>query len=162
MTDVTQYEPIIKQAIRKKRVEPDQREDMAQECYVALLERKDELNPDLVGKICRTRIQTIQAAQNQLKVKKQKRIRLVSADDPAISRILSQIKEENKGPISESELYKSINELEDDEHFAIIMLIFVEGLTQAKAAKLLGISPRTLRYKQKRAIMCLKMKFEVE
>ncbi len=161
MTDVTQYEPIIKQAIRKKRVEPDQREDMAQECYVALLERKDELNPELVGKICRTRIQTIQAAQKQLKVKKQKRIRLVSADDPAISRILSKIEEDKKGPISESELYKAINDLEDD-YYAIIMLLFVEGLTQAKAAKLLGISPRTLRYKQKRAIMVLKSRFEVE
>jgi RNA polymerase sigma factor (sigma-70 family) len=161
MIDVTRYEPIVKQALKKKRVDPDQCEDMSQECYLALLERKVELSPEAAGKICRTRIQSILSSQRQLKVKKENRIRFVSADDPAISRILSKVAEEQQGPISESELYKAINELED-EYYAIIMLIFVEGLTQPKAAKLLGISRRTLQRKQKNGIMVLRSKFEVK
>ena len=84
MTDVTQYDSIIKATLSKKRVKKDQREDMSQECYVALLEREKELNPDLAGKICRTRIETILREQEQKRTKKEYRIKFVSADLPPL------------------------------------------------------------------------------
>lgn len=163
MTDVTQYESIIKAAIRKKRVKKDQREDMSQECYVALLEREDELenNPDLVGKICRTRIETLLRAQKQGQTKKENKIKFVSADLPSMSRILSKISLEQSGPISELELYRAVGSL-NPKYREAIETVFVGGYARKAAAEKLGISVRSLRWKLFRGIMELKSKFEVE
>lgn len=160
MTDVTQYDSIIKTALRKKRVRKDQREDMSQECYVALLEREDELNPELAGKICRTRIETVLRDQDQRQKKKENRVRFVSADLPSVSRLLSKIAEDQEGPISESELYEAIESLEDLTRL-IIKSVYITGLTQPVVAEKLGIPLRTLQRRVSRGIMDLRLKLEV-
>ena len=160
MTDVTQYESIIKTALSKKRVRRDQREDMSQECYVALLEREDELYPELAGKICRTRIETILREQEQKRTKKENKIRFVSADLPSVSRLLSKIAAEQEGPVSETELYKAVDSLEESLR-KVIQTVYVDGLTQPAAAEKLGIPLRTLQRRISRGIIELKLKFEV-
>ena len=160
MTDVTQYDSIIKTALRKKRVRKDQREDMSQECYVALLEREDGLDPEIAGRICRTRIETILREQEQKRTKKENKVRFVSADLPSVVRLLSKIAVEQEGPISESELYQAIDSL--DEIFRkVIRAVYIDGLTQAVAAEKLGIPLITLRRRVSRGIMELRRKFEV-
>lgn len=161
MTDVTQYDSIIKATLSKKRVKKDQREDMSQECYVALLEREKELNPELAGKICRTRIETILREQEQKRTKKEYRIKFVSADLPSLSRILSKITTEQEGQISESELYRAVDDL-DPQYRESILAVYVDGLTQKDAAKMLGITLWTLRWRINRGIMNLRLKFEVK
>lgn len=160
MTDVTQYDSIIKTAIRKKRVRKDQREDMSQECYVALLERERELDPELAGKICRSRIETVLREQDQRQKKKENRIRFVSADLPSVSRLLSKIAEEQEGPVSESELQEAIESLEGLTRL-IIKAVYISGLTQPVAAEKLGIPLRTLQRRINRGIIELRRKFEV-
>lgn len=161
MTDVTQYDSIIKAALRKKRVRKDQREDMSQECYVALLEREDELDTELAGKICRTRIKAILREQEQDRTKKEKKIRFVSADLPSVSRLLSKIVSEQEGPISESELYQAIDSL-DENYRKAILAVYIDGLTRVAAAEKLGIPLITLRRRINRGIMDLKLKFGVD
>jgi len=161
MTDITQYDSIIKAALSKKRVKNDQREDMSQECYVALLERENELNPELAGKICRTRIENIFREQEQKLTKKQNRIRFVSADLPSFSRVLSKITVESDGPVTEPELYRAVDDL-DPHYRESILAVYVDGLTQRDAAEKLGISLRTLQRRIDRGIMNLKLKFEVK
>lgn len=155
MTDVTQYDSIIKTALRKKRVRKDQREDMSQECYVALLERKGELDPELAGKICRTRIGTLLQEQRRSK------LRFVSADQGSLSRLLSKIVAEPNGPTSESELYQAIDSLNENLQ-GIIRAVYIDGLTQPIAAKKLGIPLRTLKRRLSRGIIQLRLKFEVK
>lgn len=159
MTDVTQYDSIIKAALSRKRVRKDQREDMSQECYVALLEREKELNPELAGKICRTRIKAILREQDPEWIKKENRIRFVSADPPSVSRLLSKVAVEQQGPISETELYEAIHSL-DESLREVILAVYVEGLTQTAAAEKLGIPRRTLQRKISRGIMKLKSRLE--
>jgi RNA polymerase sigma factor (sigma-70 family) len=161
MTDVTQYDSVIKTALRKKRVRKDQREDMSQECYVALLERKEELDPELAGKICRTRIETILREQEQKRTKKENKIRFVSADLPSVSRLLSKIAWEKEGPISESELYQAIDSL-DESLREVIQTVYIVGLTQPAAAEKLGIPLITLRRRISRGIMDLRLTLGVE
>lgn len=160
MADVTQYASIIKTAIRKKRVRKEQREDMSQECYVALLERESELDPELAGKICRSRIETVLREQDQRQKKKENRIRFVSADLPSVSRLLSKIADEQEGPVSESELQEAIESLEGLTRL-IIKAVYISGLTQPVAAEKLGIPLRTLQRKINRGIIELRRKFEV-
>jgi RNA polymerase sigma factor (sigma-70 family) len=161
MTDVTQYDSIIKTALSRKRVRKDQREDMSQECYVALLEREAELDPELAGKICRTRIETILREQEQKRTKKENKIRFVSADLPSVSRLLSKIATEQEGPISETELYQAVDSL-DENYRAAVREVYVNGLTQKDAAEKLGITIWSLRWKLSCGIMDLKLKLEVK
>lgn len=161
MTDITQYESTIKMALSKKRVKKDQREDMSQECYVALLEREDELTPEIAGKICRARIEAVLREQEQRDTKKEKRIRFVSADLPSFSRILSKISTDQDGQISESELYQAVDDL-DPGYRESILAVYVDGLTQKAAAERLGITLWTLRWRINRGIMNLRLKFEVK
>ena len=161
MTDVTQYDSIIKTALSRKRVRKDQREDMSQECYVALLEREAELDPELAGKICRTRIETILREQEQKRTKKENKIRFVSADLPSVSRLLSKIATEQEGPISETELYQAVDSL-DENYRAAVREVYVNGLTQKDAAEKLEITIWSLRWKLSCGIMDLKLKLEVK
>lgn len=160
MTDVTQYDSIIKTALRKKRVRKDQREDMSQECYVALLERESELTPELAGKICRTRIKAIIREQEQGRTKKENKVRFVSADLPSVSRLLSKIEADQDGQVSESELHEAIESLEGLTRL-IIKAVYISGFTQPVAAEKLGIPLRTLQRKISRGIMDLRLKLEV-
>jgi DNA-directed RNA polymerase specialized sigma24 family protein len=134
---------------------------MSQECYVALLEREKELDPELAGKICRTRIETILREQEQKRTKKENKIRFVSADLPSVSRLLSKIATEQEGPISETELYQAVDSL-DENYRAAVREVYVNGLTQKDAAEKLGITIWSLRWKLGCGIMDLKLKLEVK
>jgi RNA polymerase sigma factor (sigma-70 family) len=164
MSDITQYDPVIKQVLTKMKIKRDHREDMAQECYVALLENQDRLGGDdhltVASGICQSTIYRILSALGQYDTKKENRIRFISSDIPAVAHSLSKIGIEDTGPVSESELYAAIETLNPEDGEAI-KATFVNGLTQEKAAEKLNISRRTLCRRQNRGIIALRQKLEV-
>jgi RNA polymerase sigma factor (sigma-70 family) len=160
MIDVTQYESVIKTAIRQKRVRSNDREDLTQECYLALLERQEELeqDPGSAEKICRTRIDYLLGGQYQ--TKEEYRIRFVSADLPSVAHLLSKIESKNQGPINESELYEAIETL-DPEDRDVIKAVYIDGLSTTASAKKLEITFEAARWRKNRGIIALRQKFEV-
>ena len=72
MVDVTQYDSLIKQILVKLKIDRRQKEDMTQECYVALLENtaKLESDPNLAEEICHKRVSGIIREQKQEGVRK--------------------------------------------------------------------------------------------
>ena len=162
MVDVTQYDSLIKQILVKLKIDRRQKEDMTQECYVALLENTAELesDPNLAEEICHKRVSGIIREQKQEGVRKKDHVYFVSADDPSVAARLARIGIENSGPISESELYAAIETLNPEDR-EVIKLIFIDGLTQLAAADKLKITARAVRWRSKRGIMELRQKFEV-
>ena len=165
MIDVTKYEPVITKILSRLKAKIDQKEDLIQECYLALLERQHELGGvddlDKATTICRTRVKAIRSARNQHDVKKENRIKHVSADDPNIARQLAKIAAPDEGEISELELHKAIATLEIGIR-EVIQATFVKGLTRQKAAAELGITEEAVRWRKQKGIESLKRYFEVE
>ncbi len=159
--DVTQYQPVIEKTLSTMRVKHGQKQDMIQECYVALLEHKGELNNDLVASLCRTRARSLLIAQQQLKTPKEDRVRFVSADNPSIAKHLLKIGIVNEGETSESELYSAIESLPDEDR-QVIKERFIEGLTQRQTCDKLNLTVEAVKWRQKRGIAALKKYFEVE
>jgi RNA polymerase sigma factor (sigma-70 family) len=166
MADVTQYAPVIKIALTSRiglgkiRLNKTQKEDLTQDCYVALLENQDKLtgpdHEDIALEICQKQVRNILRPWTGYS----KPPELVSADDPSMARHLERIAAEIEGEVSESELYQAIDSLPGEEQ-SVIRSLFIEGLTQAKTAEKLGISVDAMRWRQKCGIMKLRQKFEV-
>ena len=163
--DVTKYEPVITKILSRLKAKRDQKEDLIQECYLALLERQSELGGsddlDKAATICRTRAKEVRRARNQHDVKKENRIKHVSADDPNIARQLAKIAARDEGEISELELHEAISALDVKEQ-TVINALFVDGLTRQKAAEKLGLTEDAVRWGKKKGIEALKKYFEVE
>jgi len=159
--DVLKYQPVIQKSLIQQKIRRSHREDMTQECYVALLENPDRLSgPDdetQAALICRSRIEEIL----KQRIKKQDRPKLLSADDPSVARQLDKITSINEGNISESELYAAITDLRDDDR-EVIKLRFIEGLTQQQTCGRLELTLEEMKWRQERGIKALKKYFEVE
>jgi RNA polymerase sigma factor (sigma-70 family) len=135
---------------------------MAQECYIALLEKLGESEDlALVATICSQRIIDIVRQEKQLTTSEENRTKLVSADIPNIARQLIKIKSPDEGPISESELHAAVATLGDEDR-PVIQATYVDGLTRKQTAELLNLTEDAVRWRQKRGIMALKKYFEVE
>jgi len=165
MIDVTKYEPVIDKVLARSKGGPDQKNDLKQDCYVALLERLDELGgeDDLARAeaICKKVRHDERRARTQKDVKKENRIKFVSADNPNIARQLAKIAIPDHGEISELELHEAIATLEPPIQ-AVIRAYFVEGLSVPKAAGKLGVTEEAIRWRKKKGIEALKKYFEVE
>jgi RNA polymerase sigma factor (sigma-70 family) len=166
MTDITKYESVIKLVLKSKigpvkiKLNRSQKEDLVQDCYVALLENQDKLmGPDdeeQAEEICRSKVRSVLGALGGDGVL----IKLVSADDPVVARHLEKVEKETGESTSESELYAAIESLNEEER-TVIRVIFIDGLTQKKAAEKLGITLEAVRWRKKCGIMSLKKYFEV-
>lgn len=158
MDDVTKYQPIIEKSLVKNKIKRNQREDLTQECYVALLENPYRLSgPDheeQAALICRSRIEGVM----KLRVD---RPQFVSADIPGIGKQLDKIVSREGGEISESELYAAIDSLQEDDR-QVIQLRFIDGLTQQQTCGKLNLTVETVKWRQKRGVAALKKYFEVE
>jgi RNA polymerase sigma-70 factor, ECF subfamily len=163
--DITRYDSLIKSVLKSRigpiKIDRSQKEDLTQECYVALLENQDKLTaPDHeqhAEKICRARIvETMQPTYAQ----KSKKAFLVSSDDPQIARQIEKIPIPEQGPISESQLYEAVKSLSEDDR-QVIQLRFIDGLTQQQTCGKLGLTVETVKWRQKRGIAALKKYFEV-
>ena len=164
MDNVTRYQPVIANVLANMKINRSEREDMAQECYVALLEsqeswadKADDLA--LIAAICRRRIVRILESRapslgNGMNAK------IVSADVPNIRHQLEKIPEIDSGEISESELHAAIGLLPEDDR-QVIRARFIEGLTQQQTCGKLNLTVGEFKWRQKRGIDALKRFFEV-
>jgi RNA polymerase sigma factor (sigma-70 family) len=166
MDDITKYDSLIKRTLGSKigpvklKLTRDQKKDLTQDCYLALLENQDRLEgPDheeQAEKICRSRIVEI----IQPRAREGKGIRLVSADDPAVAKQVRDLVAPDDGQISESELHAAIETL-DPEDREVIQQRFVWGLTQKQTCGKLNLTVEAVKWRQKRGIEMLKKYFEV-
>lgn len=153
--DITQYAPVIAEVLAKLRIPRSQREDMTQECYVALLEELTESDgSEEAATICSRRIWNIKDKQTRT-------VPTISADTPNVSHYIAKIGTTDEGSISESELNEAIDGL-SDEYQQVIQARFIEGLTRQQTCGKLGLSLQELKWRQERGIAALKKFFEVK
>ena len=161
--DVLKYQPVIEKVLAKRKIGRNQREDVVQECYLALLENPDRLSgPDdeaQAALICRSRIEEI--FKTRLRLSKEDRPKFVSADVPIIAKQLDKIAIQNDGEISESELYAAIESLPEEDR-QVIKERFIEGLTQTQTCDKLNLTVEAVKWRQKRGVAALKKFFEVD
>lgn len=136
------------------------REDLIQECYVALLEgdwvenTRDENS--YADYLCRTRLNRLQMSAH----KKKNGVVVDSLDDPRTYTKVSRIPETG-GLVTEHQLDEAVCDLPYDE-YQVIHGVFFEGQTEEKTAHDLSISRTTVQRRKQRGINKLKQHFEVE
>jgi RNA polymerase sigma factor (sigma-70 family) len=156
-TDVTIYDQIILTCLSSVKIQAQQRDDLKQECYVALLQRWEELkdgNFDLAKAICQTTIERSRKSETRLKKN------LDSLSVPQVmNKAMKKYIQEEEG-ITEEQLQEAIRLLPYEE-YKIVYSLYVEGKTQAQIGKEYGISQTSVHRKAKRGIIALKKHFEV-
>lgn len=156
--DVTKFKPVVDDLMRKFRISKDKRDDLSQECYVALLETKfpedvrDENN--YAATICRNRLIDIFRKQN-ITVTPQ------SLDDPRNYSKATKIEQPGGSGVTEHQLNEAVCDL-PYEDYQVVHSLYYEGNTEEKTATDLGLTRKTIRYRKQRGIEQLKEHFEVE
>ncbi len=170
--DITKYAPIIADILLKLKVPKSEREDMTQECYVALLEKQKHLEHGIevgdennyAATICKSRMRNVRRKENQSQeYKPHPEIHFDSLSDPRVYRKAAKIgmPKEDDPEATSSELDAAILTLPFDE-YRVVYELFVSGKTHAQVAKELGIDPKTVWNRSQRGIKMLKEYFEVE
>ena len=167
--DVLKYKSVIKQVLSGLKIPADQREDMSQECYVALLEKQSHIEKRIeakedykyVAQICRRKIMYLwRTGQHPQRTKENPGPRLVSLSLPKIMHQVEKIPQP-VAEVSDEELYGAIDSLPLDE-YRVIYNVFVDGKSQRETAGDFGISRRQVANLVERGIKNLKKYFEVE
>lgn len=174
--NVLAYKPVIDKVLAKLKVKSGQKEDMTQECYIALLERQKHLEHGIeIGRgeayatsICTSRIWDIWKKDNQSRTghKVRPHLRFDSLSDPRAHRRASKVAAITQENTPQED--KMLAYLDDAiltlpfEVYQVIHQIFILGKTQVQAAESLGISERTVRTRSHRGVSQLRKYFEVE
>ena len=166
--DLTEFEFVVKRVVAAFHVPQNTREDLKQECYLALLEKKkhwegltlQEATPRAVM-ICRSAITDVLKKQNQRRTsyKEKPNIRFSSMSDPKILRKAMEVVHIKK-EVTDEELYWAILCLPEDER-KIIYHLAIEEKSQEQVAEETGVSRDTVRTLMKNGIANLKKHFEV-
>ena len=160
--DVTKYEPVITATLANMKIPKSQRDDMAQECYVALLEKQKHLGGEddlaCAATICRSRIRNVwEKAKNQVKTDSMSLPRVyhkaekVAAVEPNLDEL----------DVTTAELNDAVKTL-DPEEAEVIKKLFVEGKTLKQAREELGVRKSTMLERRSRALAKLRTYFEVK
>ncbi len=172
--DIIKYAPVISGVLTKMKVKKEDREDLTQECYLALLEKHKHLirgielgtENSFATSICRSRITDVwrRDHQNRGQYKTKVGVRFDSLSDPRVyhkaAKVIAPVAGTDEDAAS-GELENAILSLGFDE-FRVIYEVFVEGKTQPTVAQELGISVRTVATRQKKGIEGLKKYFGVD
>jgi len=167
--NVLKYKPVIERVLSRLKIPADQRDDMRQECYVALLEKKHHVQKGIdrdredtyVSRICRSRITDLwKTGQHPQRTKEDPGPRLVSLSLPKIMHQVEKIPQ-FKAEVTDEELYAAILSLPLDEYRAVYN-VYVDGKSQRETAGDFGISRRQVSNLIERGIKNLKKYFEVE
>lgn len=159
MPDVTQYQSVIEETVSRFRFLRKEREDMVQECYIALLENQSLIeaaeDPEKqVVSLCKKRL-------GQLGREAGKEVRTESLDtpahtlkfaDPGLTGLLGS-------GITEEMLQEAILSL-PFEQYRVIYARYVDGTTQVKLAQDLGLNRKTIQRLEAKGIKGLKIYFE--
>src|SRR5665213_1004875 len=139
--DVLKYAPVIARVLAKLKVSKNQREDMTQECYVALLEKQKHLvhglergeDDKFAASICWSRIQDVRRKvnQNQPGHKTQIKAHLDSMSDPRVYRKVAKIgipAIDDDPEVTSEEMEAAVLSLPFEE-YRVIYELYVEGKT---------------------------------
>jgi RNA polymerase sigma factor (sigma-70 family) len=165
--DLTKYEPVIKRVLAEMKVKRDQKEDLAQECRLALLTQAKPLSEAhnseaFAATICRHRLIDIWRHENQAGNEGQiPDVKFLSLSDPKVSSKVSKISALVLPTITDTQLYLAIAELPDQMR-DVIGSLFVSGNTEEKTAENLGLTRQRVRTLKSKGIQSLKERFEVE
>ena len=172
--DITKYAPVISGVLTKLKVKKQDREDLTQECYLALLEKRRHLERGIelgtensfAASICRSKITDVWRREHQERgqYKTKAGVHFDSLSDPRVYRRAAKIgiPEIDDDPEVEPERMEAAVLSLPFEEFRVIYELFVEGKGQDKVASELGISPRTVRNRKTKGILGLKKYFGVE
>ena len=170
--DLLQYKPVIDNIMAKLKVRKNDREDITQECYLALIQKQEHLehgirignDKNYVATICRSAILDLRRSETQHKPGRDEKpeVHFDSLSDPRVYRKAAKVSIPKKPDpeATTSELEEAMLSLPFDE-YRVIYELFVEGKTQEQAAKDLGVSERTVRTRNQRGIQLMKEYFEV-
>ena len=161
--DVLQYKPVIQQTLVKMKVPRNQREDMTQECYMALLQKiKPGDTEGYVAAICRSTVADVWKKENQTRASyvEKPNIHFDSLSDPRTAHKASKVMVPESTDVPDEVLYPTIDELPDEER-NVIYRLFIEGKTQEQTGAELGLTRSAVRTRSQRGIDMLKKIFEV-
>ena len=156
MIDVTKYEPAIKKLMDLSRVRPAQREDMLQECYLALLEKLETEDEEQAILISSRRISELRSRESR----RAKIARTESLSDPRTAHKAAKVQMRLGAEIPEEKVDDAVRSLPYDI-YQVIYSLFVEGRTQEQTAADLKLSRKMVRTRSEQGIKMLKKIFEV-
>jgi RNA polymerase sigma factor (sigma-70 family) len=171
MIEPLEYSPVISDILKKLKVKPQHKEDLTQECYVALIEKRKHLDHGIkIGKgkeyaalICRSRILDLWDKESPRNAEdKLEKVRFESLSDPSVYRKAAKVwaTEEVQPCATKDELEDAILSLQFDE-YRVIYERYVEEKTLEETASAIGSNvPAVWRLEQK-GIEGLKKYFEV-
>jgi RNA polymerase sigma factor (sigma-70 family) len=156
--DVLKFKPVIENVMTVMKVKKHQREDVSQECYIALLQASwpEDVRSEnsFAAAICRAQVVDIYRAQGRT-------IPADSLDDPRNYSKAVKIEIPDGNSVTEHQLNEAVCDL-PYEDYQVIHDIFYEGHTEEKTADDLGLTRNAVRHRKNRGIQQLKKHFEVE
>ena len=157
MNDVTKYNGVIDDVIAQIKVKRPQREDMKQECYIALIEAEEKIlasgeDPSYIATICRNKIMDVYRSEGR-------KIKTESLDEPRHMAKATKIEGVTGSGVTDEQLDLAIQEL-DNEGYQVICLIYIEGKTEQQTAEVLGLTKGVVNRRKQNAILDLKKYFE--
>lgn len=152
--DVLKFKHVVESVVSSFKQIKGPKEDLVQECYLALLEVEwPETNEEkFAEKTCRARL-------NQIQSKSRTPI-TDSLDDPRTFSRVARIPETG-GLVTEHQLNEAVCDLPYEE-YQVIHGVFYEGQTEEKTAHDLSITKRAVQWRKQKGIRKLKKHFEVE
>lgn len=157
MIDVMKYTGVINDVISQIKVKGPQREDMKQECYVALIEAEIKIlasgeDPSYIATICRNKIMDVYRADGR-------KIKTESLDEPRHMSKATKIEGVTGSGVTDEQLNLALQGL-DNEAYKVICLIYIEGKTEQQAGETLGLTKGVVNRRKQNAIRDLKKYFE--
>ena len=171
MIDVTKYKPVIDRVLAKLRVKPGQKEDMVQECYVALLEKIKHIehgletsrDEELATTICWSRVVDVWRKENQSHPNHKEKIevRISSLSDPRIYqkaiKVISPEVGENR-EVTTWELEDALLKL-PFEDYRVLHELYAEDKTLEATSTTLGLTVDQVRVRKDRGVKALRKYF---
>ena len=166
--DVLKYKPVIKKVLAELKVPHNQREDMSQECYIALIEKSAHLQKGIelgeenkyAAQICRSRVINLwRRNQHPYKTEDNLGPRLVSLSIPQIRNQAERIAVQTPD-VTDEQLQEAILSLPFDE-YRVVYSVYVDGKSQRETSNDFGISRRQVANLLERGVQNLKKYFEV-
>jgi RNA polymerase sigma factor (sigma-70 family) len=155
--DVSQYAPVIANVMRKLHVSLDQKDDMAQECYIKLLERQEELEAakdanSLAATICKNRIIDLWRSEGS-------KVPMEQLDDPKVHNRMLRTPAPKPANVTADMLSEAMGQLTDEEG-EVVYLLHVEGYTIPQVSELMCMSSATVRRRVEAGLNKLRKYFE--
>jgi RNA polymerase sigma factor (sigma-70 family) len=167
--DITKYQPAITETLKKLRVPKGQRDDLTQECWLALLKRQPDLeasdDPNLASVICWRAVQDVRkAARMETKTGEDTKAGLLSLSDPRTKYKAESVRDSFSVDdldrfVDAGKLDAALATLPPEER-RVLHDIFFEGWTLDKVAEENGLTKPQVRWRKQQGIKKLKKYFK--